>query len=170
MIWSNSLLAVVMAICFFVSLVPAHWSVFFAALAAAAVMGCLNNMATSLPASIFGRYDMKRAQSVVLPIMQVLQSIGVGMTGVVADATGGFTAVERRLLSISLPDSLLPPHLTPLWREALEETLAQDPRPAYQNDPERVYHLAFAPCEVHFRVERGVAIVLSIEPEGSASS
>lgn len=88
-----SLLAVVMAICFFVSLVPAHWSVFFAALAAAAVMGCLNNMATSLPASIFGRYDMKRAQSVVLPIMQVLQSIGVGMTGVVADATGGFTAV-----------------------------------------------------------------------------
>ena len=88
----------------------------------------------------------------------------------IPDATGGFTAVERRLLSISLPDSLLPPHLPPHWREALEETLAQDPRPAYQNDPERVYHLAFAPCEVHFRVERGVAIVLSIEPEGSASS
>ena len=88
----------------------------------------------------------------------------------IPDATGGFTAVERRLLSISLPDSLLPPHLPPHWREALEETLAQDPRPAYQNDPERVYHLSFAPCEVHFRVERGVAIVLSIEPEGSASS
>lgn len=86
-------LAVVMAVCYFVSLVPAQWSVVFAALAAAAVMGCLNNMATSLPASIFGRYDMKRAQSVVLPIMQVLQAIGVGLTGVVADATGGFTAV-----------------------------------------------------------------------------
>lgn len=87
----------------------------------------------------------------------------------IPDATGGFTAVERRLLSISLPDSLLPPHLPPHWREALEETLAQDPRPAYQNDPERVYHLSFAPCEVHFRVERGVAIVLSIEPEAVAA-
>lgn len=86
-------LAVGMAICFFASLMPAKWSVVFAALAAAAVMGCLNNMATSLPASIFGRYDMKRAQSVILPIMQVLQAAGVGMTGVVADRTGGFTAV-----------------------------------------------------------------------------
>ena len=86
-------LAIVMAVCYFMALVPAWWSVIFAALAAAAVMGCLNNMATSLPASIFGRYDMKRAQSVILPIMQVLQAAGVGMTGVVATVTGGFTAV-----------------------------------------------------------------------------
>lgn len=90
---ATALLAVVMAVSFFLSLVPAKWSVFFAALAAAADMGCLNNMATSLPASIFGRYDLKRAQSVVLPIMQVLQAIGVGLTGIVADLTGGFTVV-----------------------------------------------------------------------------
>ena len=86
-------LGVVMAVSFFLSLIPTKWSVVFAALAAAADMGCLNNVATSLPASIFGRYDMKRAQSVILPIMQVLQAIGVGLTGVVADLTGGFTVV-----------------------------------------------------------------------------
>lgn len=90
---ATSVLAIVMAVCFFLSLIPTKFSVIFAALAAAADMGCLNNVATSLPASIFGRYDMKRAQSVILPIMQVLQAIGVGLTGVIGDLTGGFDVV-----------------------------------------------------------------------------
>lgn len=36
---------------------------------------------------------------------------------------------------------------------ALEEILAQDPRPAYHDTPDRIYHLCFAPYEVDFRVE-----------------
>jgi hypothetical protein len=30
--------------------------------------------------------------------------------------------------------------------------LAQDPRPAYQHDPERVYKLQYSDFEVHFSV------------------
>lgn len=37
-------------------------------------------------------------------------------------------------------------------RAALHAVLAQDPRPAYQEDPERVYGFVFAGCHVHFRV------------------
>ena len=37
-------------------------------------------------------------------------------------------------------------------RAALLAVLAQDPRPQYQDDPERVYGMAFAGLEVKFRV------------------
>ena len=48
--------------------------------------------------------------------------------------------------------------------EALRRILAIDPRPGYQDDPERVYGFPFAGCEVKFRVtgDRKV-VVLSIE-------
>ncbi len=36
---------------------------------------------------------------------------------------------------------------------AIKEILSQDPRPAYQNDPERVYHLDYADWEVDFIVD-----------------
>ena len=35
---------------------------------------------------------------------------------------------------------------------ALKEILSQDPRPAYQNDPDRVYHLEYAGWDVEFKV------------------
>ena len=38
------------------------------------------------------------------------------------------------------------------WVAALLAVLAQDPRPQYQDDPERVYGMAFAGLEVKFRV------------------
>ena len=38
-------------------------------------------------------------------------------------------------------------------REALLGVLAQDPRPAYQNDPERVYGVNFAGRNVQFKVD-----------------
>ncbi len=37
--------------------------------------------------------------------------------------------------------------------EILAEILAQDPRPSYQNDPERIYGMAYAGGEVKFRAE-----------------
>ena len=37
-------------------------------------------------------------------------------------------------------------------RAALLAVLAQDPRPQYQDDPERVYGMAFAGLEVKFQV------------------
>lgn len=38
-------------------------------------------------------------------------------------------------------------------REGLTELLAQDPRPQYQNDPERVYKMRFGEQEVWFQVD-----------------
>lgn len=44
--------------------------------------------------------------------------------------------------------------------QALREVLAQDPRPRYHNDPQRVYGMPFAGRDVHFRVDSGVVIVV----------
>ncbi len=47
-------------------------------------------------------------------------------------------------------------------REEWEEILRQDPRPAYQDDPERVYHITYQGEEVSFRVEGRQLVVLSV--------
>ena len=38
-------------------------------------------------------------------------------------------------------------------RAALQGVLANDPRPSYQHDPQRVYGMEFAGLEVHFTVD-----------------
>ena len=47
--------------------------------------------------------------------------------------------------------------------EALREILSQDPRPQYQDDPERIYGLLYAGKIVRFRISDGILTVLSIE-------
>ena len=42
------------------------------------------------------------------------------------------------------------------------QILSQDPRPSYQNDPERVYGMGFAGFEVKFRVEGITLYVVSV--------
>lgn len=79
------------------------------------------------------------------------------------DAAAGFTETPWEPLRVQLPEKL-PAKATPEWCAALQETLAQDPRPAYQQDSQRVYHLILKPFEVHFRVESGCAIVTAITP------
>lgn len=81
----------------------------------------------------------------------------------IAEATSGFTATPWEPLAVQLPEQL-PASATPDWTAALQETLAQDPRPAYQQDAQRVYHLILKPFEVHFRVENNCAIVTAITP------
>ena len=46
---------------------------------------------------------------------------------------------------------------------ALKEILENDPRPAYQDDGERIYGFGYADKEIKFRVEGGTLTVLSIE-------
>ena len=48
-------------------------------------------------------------------------------------------------------------------RAALRGVLENDPRPRYQDDPARVYGLAFAGLNVKFRVENGTLTVLGVE-------
>ncbi|MBQ1950930.1 MAG: tRNA (N6-threonylcarbamoyladenosine(37)-N6)-methyltransferase TrmO [Clostridia bacterium] len=78
-------------------------------------------------------------------------------------ATGGFVAdLSERHLSVDCPEVLLQ-RMEPDKREALLGVLAQDPRPAYQQDGERVYGLDFAGWQVHFTVADGCLRVTEIE-------
>ena len=57
-------------------------------------------------------------------------------------------------------------------REALKALLAQDPRPSYQHDPERLYGLPFAGVNVRFTVDGDTLTVREVgeyKPEHSAS-
>ena len=47
-------------------------------------------------------------------------------------------------------------------RNALIQVLEQDPRPAYQNSPERVYGFEFSGMEIRFRVEEDILTVVEI--------
>ena len=79
------------------------------------------------------------------------------------EATGGFTdPLSAQKLEVSCDPALLT-SLAPRQREALLGVLACDPRPRYQDDPERVYGLSFAGKNVRFTVEKGVLTVLAVE-------
>lgn len=83
------------------------------------------------------------------------------------EALGGFTAnsTEERL-TVNCPPSLLA-LLSDQDRKALLGVLAQDPRPSYQNNPDRVYGMAFGDWEVKFSVQENVLTVLSLEKQTS---
>lgn len=48
-------------------------------------------------------------------------------------------------------------------KNALAGILSLDPRPAYQNDPDKIYGLTFAGYDIHFKVRDDSAIVLDIQ-------
>lgn len=78
-----------------------------------------------------------------------------------ADARSGF--VDKRQwpkLQVVLPDEL---HdvFSEEQLKALRHTLELDPRPHYQNDPQKVYGMPFEGRDIHFRVNDGVLTVLS---------
>ena len=69
------------------------------------------------------------------------------------EALGGFAAVPAgEALEVIIPPDLLE-KVPENRQEALRGVLAQDPRPHYQEDPERVYGFGFAGMEVKFSVE-----------------
>ncbi|WP_374498272.1 tRNA (N6-threonylcarbamoyladenosine(37)-N6)-methyltransferase TrmO [Vogesella indigofera] len=53
----------------------------------------------------------------------------------------------------------------PAWLpQLIEEVLAQDPRPAYQDDPQRRYGMRLADCNIAFSIADGLVTVLEITP------
>ena len=81
----------------------------------------------------------------------------------ISGASGGFAGqVERRRLEVVCPPALLA-RLPEEKREALLGVLAQDPRPSYQEDPDRVYGMAFAGLQVRFTVGGNMLTVREIE-------
>ena len=77
------------------------------------------------------------------------------------EALGGFAPSPKETIKVKSPPELLQ-KLPEGQREALLGVLAQDPRPQYQNDPERVYGMSFGGWDVKFRVKDGVLTVLSL--------
>lgn len=78
------------------------------------------------------------------------------------DAVGGFAEeVFSHALSVDFPSSLLST-VAEEHRAALLGILAQDPRPSYQDDPERVYFLTYASYELSFRVAEDTLTVISV--------
>ena len=79
------------------------------------------------------------------------------------EATGGFTTtVQMPGLEVDFPADLLA--MVPEGkRDALIGVLAQDPRPRYQKDPERIYGLTFAGMDVRFTVQADRLTVIEIQ-------
>lgn len=78
------------------------------------------------------------------------------------EAKGGFTDTARMTqLQVVIPkkqQKCIPEEV----RETLEKVLAQDPRPRYQKDAERVYGMEFAGLEVRFQVRDDVLRVCEV--------
>lgn len=78
------------------------------------------------------------------------------------DAVGGFADAHRDdRVEVVFPEELLE-KVPADKREALRGVLEGDPRPSYQDDPERIYGFGFAGLEVKFRVSDGVLTVTEV--------
>ncbi|EOV3748199.1 tRNA (N6-threonylcarbamoyladenosine(37)-N6)-methyltransferase TrmO, partial [Acinetobacter baumannii] len=51
--------------------------------------------------------------------------------------------------------------------DELEQVLSLDPRPAYQEDPERVYKMKFSNFDIHFKVNGNVITVVDMVKDTS---
>lgn len=79
------------------------------------------------------------------------------------EATAGLFVQEDKLLSVCIPDRLL--SVVPEEKqESLYGVLAQDPRPRYQNSPERIYKMNYGGFEIWFTVEGDRLQVCNILP------
>ena len=79
------------------------------------------------------------------------------------DATGGFADELNTTLTpleVRIPNEIAQ-HFTDSELAALRGALAADPRPHYQNDPDRVYGFRFADREIRFHVQGKILEVLT---------
>ena len=76
------------------------------------------------------------------------------------EATGGFTDETRQQepLKVDMPAGL-ERQLSPQQIVALREILASDPRPHYQDDPEREYAMDYAGLDINFTIKVHVITV-----------
>ena len=79
------------------------------------------------------------------------------------DAVSGFASTPAEfLLEVDFHESMLQ-KVPENQRKSLIDVLAHDPRPQYQDDPERVYGMAFGEMEVKFKVDGMQLTVLEVK-------
>lgn len=80
----------------------------------------------------------------------------------IPDARAGFSAeAAAHRLNVHIPEDILD-SIPKEHRAALRQILSEDPRPSYQNDPERVYGFSYAGMEVRFKVQENVLSVAEV--------
>ena len=78
------------------------------------------------------------------------------------EASGGFTDTAGDfLLDVNFPEELLC-KLPADKHAAVLEVLSHDPRPSYQNDPDRVYGLTFGNLDIRFTVKENTLLVQEV--------
>ena len=81
----------------------------------------------------------------------------------IPEASGSFAQQHSQdRLSVVIPDGLLQ-KVPEDKRSALTEVLSLDPRPAYQDDEQRVYGFGFAGMEIRFTVSGSTLTVTEVE-------
>lgn len=86
------------------------------------------------------------------------------------EASKGFSSrTQEHALSVEFAPGLIE-KVPENKREALIGILSQDPRPGYEDDPERRYGVEFAGMDVRFHVRGDVLKVCEIVPAGGAHS
>lgn len=81
------------------------------------------------------------------------------------DAKGGFAQDEvnrYHRLEVIIPEEIRD-SIPEEQLSGLIEVLSLDPRPSYQNDPERIYGLSFAGCNIKFKVSGDELTVINAE-------
>lgn len=81
------------------------------------------------------------------------------------DAKGGFSSEHAGDKLDVICETDLPKELSPVQKDALLGLLADDPRPAYQDDPGRIYGLSYAGYNIRFKVSDNTLTVFSIEKD-----
>ena len=79
-----------------------------------------------------------------------------------ADALGSYAEVHARDgVDVSFPEEYLS-YIPKNKRQALIDTLKDDPRPSYKDEGERIYTMSFSGFDVSFKVENGVLFVVGV--------
>lgn len=80
----------------------------------------------------------------------------------IPEAKGGFsTQVAWQTLQVEIPDDLLAA-IPQEHRQSIIQLLSQDPRPAYQNNPTKVYGVTYAHLNIRFTVNNGILSVVEV--------
>jgi tRNA-Thr(GGU) m(6)t(6)A37 methyltransferase TsaA len=81
----------------------------------------------------------------------------------IPEAKGGFsTQVAWQTLQVEIPNHLLA-DIPAEHRESIVQLLSQDPRPAYQNNPTKVYGVTYAHLNIRFTVANGTLTVIEVK-------
>ena len=88
--WATIVFYIIMIVAMALFLVPNIGTMFVGCILVACALGAGNNLAVSLTASVFGRYDFTKAWGIIYPIHVIVRVSGFMLVGVISTATGSY--------------------------------------------------------------------------------